>query len=85
MLRGNKKPVVWLVMVRAFLLAAAVWLNLAKGACVNVDEPPGDLVLRHREAERFLSSNMIKSTFRRIEECTADVMSPARHLRAEFR
>lgn len=85
MLRGNKKPVVWLVMVRAFLLAAAVWLNPAKGACVNVDEPPGDLVLRHREAERFLSSNMIKSTFRRREECTADVMSPARHLRAEFR
>lgn len=25
---GNKKPVVWLVMVWAFLLCAAVWLNV---------------------------------------------------------
>lgn len=33
-----KKPVVWLVMVQAFLLSAAVWLNLVMGAHVNVDE-----------------------------------------------
>lgn len=53
MFRGNKKPVVWLVMVRAFLLSAAVWLNLVMGAHVNVDETLGDTVLRHREAGRF--------------------------------
>lgn len=51
--RGNKKPVVWLVMARAFLLSAAVWLNLVMGARVNVDETLGDAVLRHREAERL--------------------------------